>query len=110
MNDVDAVELTKQTILSQAKGLITPELSKLWLLMIDKLALKFIVKEYDWNLINDSKHDCYILLVKNIGNYKYKKSPNAFPYWSEIIKRSFTLTRNRWTKHSKKYGLDIIRY
>jgi hypothetical protein len=107
---LDPIDLTKHTILSQGKGLITVELSDYWILMIENLSHKFLTIEYDFELVKDSKQDCYIHLVDNLYNYDYSKCNNAFPYWTEVIKRRFALSFKKWHRYSKQYGYEVIGY
>jgi len=105
---LDQTDLTKQTILSQARGKVSSELWSFWKLIIDNYSLKFI--NMDYKLLQDSKQDCYIVLNRNLYNYNYEKFNNAFPYWTEIVKRSFYDSFNKWNRLKGDISLDAMKY
>jgi DNA-directed RNA polymerase specialized sigma subunit len=74
------------------------ELIKYFQLMISKLAEKFTFHSYDDR--KDSLQDAFIALWKNWLNFDDTLYNQIFPYYTEIIKRSFTMSHNMRTKHS----------
>lgn len=104
---LDSDELTRLTILSQGTGKPSLELINSWYKMIDEIGTKFTTP---YELRKDTRQDTILLLYKNYMNYNDIKYGNAFSYFSEIIKRSYTNTFNKWVKYSKDLGYDKIRY
>lgn len=76
----------------------TKELTKYFQLMISKLSDKFSFPSYDDK--KDSQQDAFIALWKNWANFNDAEYTQIFPYYTEIIKRSFTMSHNIRLKHS----------
>lgn len=106
-NYVDNIYLTKHTIISQGKGYVTPELLNEWLQMIDKIGNRFITRTRDVALLDDSKQECFITLNYSLHRFDRNKYRDAFPYWTEVIKRCYAQVWKTWHKH-KLYEMTRI--
>ena len=87
--------LTYQIILSQGKGSLTPEAEEMILLMMNNLFKKFAYRISDV----DDKFDIFQFGVlhtfeKGWKTFDREKYNNAFPFLSEVIKRSFAMGFN----------------
>jgi DNA-directed RNA polymerase specialized sigma subunit len=82
----------------QNDGEPTETLIKYLQLMVSRMAEKFSFQNYDDR--KDSQQDAFIALWKNWLNFNDELYTQIFPYYSEIIKRSFTMSHNVRMKHS----------
>lgn len=85
-NYLDNITLTKEIIISKAKGRTSQSLKKHFYLICRNLNRKFIYT--DENLRGDIIHDSFLFVCENYHNFNEKKYKNSFSYISEIIKRS----------------------
>ena len=78
------------------------EMIKYFQLMISKMSEKFTFSSYDDK--KDSFQDAFIALWNGWRNFDDKTYNQIFPYYSEIIKRSFAMSHNKRLKH---LGVDV---
>jgi len=88
-------DLYNEIVLSLETKEPTNQLIKYFILMTNKISEKFQFKNYDDK--KDSIQDALLLLLKNWKLFD-PKYPNAFAYYTEIIKRSFVASHNSRTK------------
>lgn len=104
---LNADYLTYHTILSQGLGYPSGELWKCWKLLIENISTKFSSTEKD--LLEDSKQNCFLILENSFMNFNSYKYDNAFPYFSEVIKRGFIKNFNKWHLHSKQVDYSNVK-
>lgn len=102
---LDSVNLTKQTILSQGRGKVSYELFTYWKRMIDEISVKFTMSTEN---MEDAKQNCIITLYLNLQKYNGRKYSDAFPYWTEVIKREFVGTHRNWNRGKQDLSLTNL--
>ena len=96
-------ELYYETLVSKAKGDCTPNLTKYFLLLANKLVN---TKLYNPTLQEDMEHDIIMRLLDSYYHFDEDKGRNPFAYFTEIAKRAASATYNDHNKHQE--GKHII--
>ena len=84
---VKAIELTYELILSLGKGKLTRKAENLLIKLVDNLSNKFFY--YNEDDAKDCLSEAYYGVFKGWKSFDPEKYENAFPFMTEIAKRSF---------------------
>lgn len=107
---VSSIQLLKETILSQGKGVISPRFHTYILRICIEVAKRLNIQDMD--IINET----YLMTIDRYNRFNYDKFENAFAYFTEIIKRGLVNKKrfinsggvNTYSKTKVIYIEDIL--
>lgn len=89
--NVNELQLYYHTVISQGKGIRTPQFDHLIITLVNNLATKFY---RSGDLLDDMINEGIYTCLYNYNNFDRKKYNKAFPYFTEISKRAFAKVFN----------------
>ena len=90
---LNSIELTYEMVVSNGKGKLTDNSCVMLSKMVDGVAKKFSYRSTDDAY--DVKQEALLSVLVDWRGYDYDKYPNAFPYFTEIIKRALARGYNK---------------
>ena len=90
-NYLNKIDLTKEIIISQGKGYLTENAKTMLFIMANEMIKKFDYYNMGTYEAEQNQYDCmmtgFVMMLENWKNYNSHKYLDAFPYFSEILKR-----------------------
>jgi hypothetical protein len=99
-------ELYCEVIISKERGIISPRLLEMLLMIGDNLITKFHFTNYDWRL--DCLQYGYSRVLENWMQFNEIIYSNPFAYYTEIYKRAFAFQYNQLKNDHVR--LDALEY
>lgn len=93
---IDKRELFIEMLISQYRGIPTNRLCKMIQLLTTRVATKFYFDDYIDK--QDSISDATIRILENIKNFDPERYDDAFPWLTEVTKRSFAYSFKKRNK------------
>lgn len=109
---VDKNELLQEIILSQKANRVSDKLAEMFGKIIEGVSHRFPNLQY-YNIADDVKQDCHLLLIQKLKNFKAKKKTSCFAFFTTIIynQMRYQLTRVRRYKDNRDHMVNrVIEY
>lgn len=97
-------ELYKELIISKAMGKLTPDATRMIILIVNRVSSKFYYKHSEDR--EDCKSNAILRCLRFWKNFDEEKTTNAFAFFTEIIKRAMAQEWNTLEKYREDYSLN----
>ena len=106
---IDKQELLEEIIACQKANQVSDKLAEFFNRIIEGVSHRFPNLQY-YDVSEDVKQDCHLLLIQKLHNFKAKKKTSCFAYFTTVIYNQirYQLSRTRRYKDHKDQMVDKV--
>jgi DNA-directed RNA polymerase specialized sigma24 family protein len=106
---IDKEELFNEIVSSQTNNQVSDKLAEMFGKIIDGVSHRFSNLQY-YDILDDVKQDCYLLLIQKYKNFNIEKNTSCFAYFTTVVYNQirYQLSRSKRYRDNKENMINAV--